>query len=85
MASASFAPLRHRSFALSLISSFVSSTGTWMQTVALGYLSHETTHDPLWLGLLTVSAWTPALIGSPLGGVVADRLVGNAGSRPTTS
>lgn len=73
MASASFAPLRHRSFALSLTSSFVSSTGTWMQTVALGIFLTETTHNPLWLGLLTVAAWTPSLIGSPLGGVVADR------------
>ena len=73
MASASFAPLRHRSFALSLTSSFVSSTGTWMQTVALGIFLTETTHNPLWLGLLTVAAWTPSVIGSPLGGVVADR------------
>jgi MFS family permease len=74
MASASFAPLRHRSFALSLTSSFVSSTGTWMQTVALGVYLTETTHDALWLGLLTVCAWTPALIGAPLGGVIADRI-----------
>jgi MFS family permease len=73
MASASFAPIRHRSFALSLVSSFVSSTGTWMQTVALGVYLTETTHNPVWLGLLTVAAWTPALIGSPLGGVVAER------------
>ncbi len=73
MASASFAPLRHRSFSLTLLSSFVSSTGTWMQTVALGVYLTETTHNPLWLGLLTVAAWSPALIGSPLGGVVADR------------
>src|SRR3984957_1477875 len=75
MASASFAPLRHRSFVLSLTSSFVSSTGTWMQTVALGVYLTETTHDALWLGLLTVCAWTPALIGAPLGGVIADRVV----------
>jgi MFS family permease len=74
MASASFAPLRHRSFSLSLVSSFVSSTGTWMQTVALGVYLTETTHNAIWLGLLTVCAWTPALIGSPLGGVVADRI-----------
>jgi MFS family permease len=73
MASASFSPLRHRSFALALTSSFVSSTGTWMQTVALGVYLTETTHDPVWLGLITVAAWTPAIIGSPLGGVIADR------------
>jgi MFS family permease len=75
MATASFAPLRHRSFALSLTSSFVSSTGTWMQTVALGVYLTETTHNAVWLGLLTVCAWTPALIGAPLGGVIADRVI----------
>lgn len=44
-----------------------------MQTVALGVYLTETTHNPVWLGLLTVAAWSPALVGSPLGGVVADR------------
>lgn len=73
MASASFAPLRHRSFTLSLVSSFVSSTGTWMQSVALGVYLTQTTHNALWLGLMTVAAWTPSLLGSPIGGVVADR------------
>lgn len=74
MASASFAPLRHRGFALALGSNFVSSTGTWMQSVALGIYLQVTTHNALWLGLLTVAAWLPALVGSPLGGVMADRL-----------
>jgi len=46
-----------------------------MQTVALGVYLTQTTHDALWLGLLTVCAWTPALIGAPLGGVIADRVV----------
>ena len=32
-----------------------------------------TTHNAVWLGVLTVAAWFPALIGSPLGGVMADR------------
>jgi MFS family permease len=73
MASASFAPLRHRSFALALGSNFISSTGTWMQSVALGVYLTVTTHNPLWLGLLTLAAWLPALIGSPLGGIMADR------------
>ena len=73
MAWSSLAPLRHRSFALAVTSSFVSSVGTWMQSVALGIYLTETTRNPLWLGLLTVSAWTPAIIGSPVGGVVADR------------
>lgn len=73
MAIASFAPLRHRSFALALSSSFISSTGTWMQSVALGVYLTQTTHNPEWLGLITLAAWLPALVGSPLGGVMADR------------
>ena len=73
MALASLTPLRHRGFALALTSSFVSSVGTWMQSVALGIYLTETTRNPMWLGLLTVSAWTPAIIGAPVGGVVADR------------
>jgi MFS family permease len=56
-----------------MTSSFVSSIGTWMQSVALGIYLTETTRNPIWLGLLTVSAWTPAIIGAPVGGVVADR------------
>ncbi|HEY5265605.1 MAG TPA: MFS transporter [Acidimicrobiales bacterium] len=73
MALASLTPLRHRSFAIAITSSFVSSIGTWMQNVALGIYLTDTTRNPIWLGLLTVAAWTPAIIGSPLGGVVADR------------
>jgi MFS family permease len=73
VAFASLTPLRHRSFAIAITSSFVSSVGTWMQSVALGIYLTETTRNPLWLGLLTVSAWTPAIIGAPVGGVVADR------------
>jgi MFS family permease len=73
MANASLAPLRHRSFALMLTSSFVSSVGTWMQSVALGIYLTERTHNALWLGLITVAAWSPSVLGAPIGGVVADR------------
>jgi MFS family permease len=66
-------PLRHRSFALAMMSSFVSSIGTWMQNVGLGIYLETTTHNPIWLGLLTIAAWTPSLIGSTIGGVVSDR------------
>lgn len=45
-----------------------------MQGVALGIYLTITTHDPLWLGLLTLAAWLPAIIGSPIGGVMADRM-----------
>ena len=58
---------------MALGSNFISSTGTWMQSVALGYYLATTTHNAVWLGLLTVAAWLPALIGSPVGGIMADR------------
>lgn len=73
MSSASFAPLRHPGFAVALASSFVSSTGTWMQSVALGVYLTQKTHNTVWLGLVTAAAWVPSLVGSPLGGLVADR------------
>jgi MFS family permease len=73
MASVTFAPLRHRSFFLALLSNFVSSIGSWMQTVALGVYLTITTHNPEWLGLLMIAGWLPAIIGSPMGGVIADR------------
>ena len=73
MAFAALSPLRHRSFAFAVGSSFVSSIGTWMQAVALGIYLFETTRNPEWLSWVTVAAWLPAIIGSPVGGAVADR------------
>ena len=73
MANAAFSPLRHRRFLLTLSSSFVSSTGTWMQSVTLGVYLWDTTHSSTWLGIVTAALWMPALVASPLGGVIADR------------
>jgi len=73
MASVSLAPLHHRSFSLALGSSLISSTGTWMQSVALGIYLTTTTKDALWLGLITLAGWLPAIVGSPTGGVIGDR------------
>ena len=44
-----------------------------MQAVALGVYIANKTHNNIWLGLLTVAAWLPAIIGSPVGGVMAER------------
>ena len=45
-----------------------------MQTVALGIYLTESTHDAIWLGLVTMAAWLPAIIGAPIGGVMGDRV-----------
>lgn len=44
-----------------------------MQSVAMGVYLQTTTHNPTWLGLVTMGAWLPSLIASPIGGALADR------------
>ena len=44
-----------------------------MQSVALGIYLTTTTKDALWLGLITLAAWLPAIVGSPTGGIMGDR------------
>ncbi len=73
MAPSAFSPLRHRGFALASTSSFVSSIGTWMQAVTLGIYLFSQTHEAYLLGTVTLASWLPAIIGSPLGGVIAER------------
>jgi MFS family permease len=73
MALTALAPLRRRSYAFAWSSQFVSSVGTWMQATAVGVFMYHSTHNTTWLSLVTLAAWLPGGIGSPLGGVMADR------------
>ena len=50
-----------------------SSSGQWMEQVALSWLVWELTKDPLMLGLINGARALPFLF-SPLGGVAADRI-----------
>ncbi len=52
----------------------VSNVGTWMQTVALGYVVTRNTHNPLWTGVVAAAAFVPIGLLSPVGGALADRL-----------
>jgi len=69
-----FAALRHRNFQLYFGGQLVSNAGTWMQTIAQGWLVYELTHSDLALGLVGFAAAVPALIVSPWGGVVVDHV-----------
>jgi MFS family permease len=69
----SFRALRHRNFRLFLGGQFVSLLGTWLQSVALGWLLYRLTHSAFLLGLSSFLAQIPALVLSPLAGVWADR------------
>ena len=51
-----FAALRHRNYRLFWFSQLVSLTGTWMHTVAQGWLVLELTDQPFWLGAVGAAA-----------------------------
>ena len=69
-----FAALRHRNFQLYFGGQLISNAGTWMQVIAQGWLVYQLTHSDLALGIVGFAAAVPALIVSPWGGVVVDRV-----------
>jgi MFS family permease len=71
---AALRPLRHRDFALLWSAAFLSNTGSWMQSVAVGVLVTARTGQARWTGLVAAAAFLPMGLLSPLGGAVADRL-----------
>ena len=69
-----FAALRHRNFRLFLTGQFISLCGTWMQTIAQGWLVLHLTDSAFAVGLVTALGSLPILLLSLYGGVVADRV-----------
>lgn len=69
-----FGALRHRNFRLFLGGQFVSLSGTWMQTVAQGWLVLQLTNSAFQVGLVTTINTLPVLLFTLYGGVVADRV-----------
>lgn len=72
--SASFAPFRHRRFALLWAGAFVSNIGTWMETVGVGILVTTATGKAGWTGLVAAAGFVPTALLAPLGGALADRV-----------
>jgi predicted MFS family arabinose efflux permease len=67
------APFRHGSFRRAFSARVLSGIGSWMQTVAAGWLIFELTGDAAAVGLLTALSKGPGLFLSPVGGQLADR------------
>ena len=65
---------RHRNYRLFFAGQAISLVGTWMQQVAQGWLVLQLTHDPLWLGLVSLAQFGPVIILGLFGGVIADQL-----------
>lgn len=70
----SFRALRHRQYRLIFTGQLVSMVGTWMQTVAQGWLVYRLSGNPALLGLVSFAALAPAFLLGALGGALADRV-----------
>ncbi len=66
--------LRHRNYRLFIGGQAVSLIGTWMQSVAQGWLVLQVTGDPFWLGVVAAAQFGPVLVLGLFGGVIADSL-----------
>jgi MFS family permease len=67
-----FRALRHYNYRLFWIGSFLSNIGTWMQTVAQGWLVRELTASPFLIGFVAFASAFPQLTFSLFSGVYAD-------------
>jgi MFS family permease len=68
-----FGALRHRNFRLFFVGQAVSLTGTWMQTVAQGWLVLLLTNSPFYVGLVSALGSLGVLLFALYAGIVADR------------
>jgi MFS family permease len=67
-----FRALSHRNYRLFWTGAVLSNIGTWMQTVAQGWLVLQLTNSPFWLGVDGFMATVPGLVLTLVGGVFAD-------------
>jgi MFS family permease len=62
-----------RAFTLFTAGNFASLIGFWMQQIAVGWFTWETTRSEAWLGFVAFAQLGPAIVFSLIGGVLADR------------
>ena len=72
--SSRFRALRHRNFRLFWIGQLVSLVGTWMQSVAQGWLMHRLTDSAFMLGVLGFAQFLPIMLLSLWAGAIVDRV-----------
>jgi len=68
-----FSALYFRDFRLFVLGQLISLSGTWMQSVAQGWLVYSLTKSPLYLGIVAAANSLPILLFTLLGGLIADR------------
>ncbi|HVA52860.1 MAG TPA: MFS transporter [Acidimicrobiales bacterium] len=68
-----FAALKVRNFRLYFIGQLISMSGTWMQSVAQGWLVLQITGSSVDLGIAVALQFVPMLLLGSYGGLIADR------------
>lgn len=66
--------LAHRDFRLFFAGQGISIIGTWIQSIAMGWLVYRLTGSPLMLGVVTFLSQAPVLVVAPAAGWLGDRL-----------
>src|SRR5262245_27286858 len=69
-----FRALQHRNYRLYWPVQLISLVGTWMQSVAQGWLMHRLTSSAFMLGLLGFMQFLPVLLLSLWAGVIVDSI-----------
>jgi MFS family permease len=65
--------LKNREYALYFGGQLISQVGTWMQQIAISWLTYKLTSSAFLLSVVGVSSMLPSLLLTPFAGVVADR------------
>jgi len=65
--------LENRSFRFFFMGQVISFVGTWLQTIALGWLVFGMTHNAFLVGLTTALSTAPIIFLAPIGGAIVDR------------
>ncbi len=71
--SRTFAALKVRNFRLYCIGQLISVSGTWMQSLAQGWLVLQITGSSVDLGIAIALQYVPMLLAGSYGGLIADR------------
>ncbi|MBI2463013.1 MAG: MFS transporter [Candidatus Spechtbacteria bacterium] len=68
-----FPAFKSRSYRMYFVGQLISLIGTWLQTVAQGWLVFQLTHSAFWVGTITAIGSLPILMLALFGGVIVDR------------
>ena len=68
-----FVAFRYRNFRLMWSASLLSSSGTWLQNVAVPFVIYRITESGFWLGFTGFLSYLPMVLTGPWAGSLADR------------